>query len=54
MNISADQCLSIGDREFSDCTPALEAGYSCAILVGGKHDLINAIKLLLSIRRLTL
>ncbi|NUM25586.1 MAG: HAD family hydrolase [Candidatus Buchananbacteria bacterium] len=31
-------CLSIGDREFSEGPPALEAGYAGAIIVPGSRD----------------
>lgn len=38
IDVDPAYCVSIGDREFSDGPPALEAGYAGAIIVPGSRD----------------
>ncbi|MFA5022204.1 MAG: HAD family hydrolase [Patescibacteria group bacterium] len=38
LGLPPGQCLSIGDRDFSDGPPAVQAGYAGAIIVPGSRD----------------
>jgi len=51
LSVDPAECISVGDRDFSDGPPALEAGYAGAILVPGSRDeTISAIEHLMSVR----
>ncbi|MAF14018.1 MAG: hypothetical protein CMI53_03950 [Parcubacteria group bacterium] len=48
LQLEPENCISIGDREFSDGPPAIAAGYSGAIIVpGSRNELVEVIQQLL-------
>lgn len=46
MHSDMSNWISIGDREISDCNPALAAGFAGAILIQGRDDLVKTIHIL--------
>ena len=47
IGITPSQCVSIGDRRFSDADPALVAGFGSAVVVTGRDELIDVLRVLL-------
>lgn len=52
MDTPRTQCLSVGDREFFDGTPALSAGYCGAVIINDKNELFGISARLISLKQI--